>query len=77
MLHSGVRYIWNAGVAAKRLLELSRLLMKAWQIEEGMSGVPKASQVNAIEVPWNSGPCSIEIVRDESVVRDNALKYKA
>ena len=72
-----VRYIWNAGVAAERLLELSRLLMKEWGIEEGMSGVPKASQVNAIEVPWNSGPCSVEIVRDESVVRDNALKYKA
>ncbi|MCR5739783.1 MAG: glycosyltransferase family 4 protein [Lachnospiraceae bacterium] len=72
-----VRYTWNASVAAERLTDLARMLMEEWGIEEGRCGMPSKVPGKAAEIPWKTGPCSIETVRDESVVRDNALKYRS
>ena len=72
-----VRYTWNASVAAERLTDLARMLMEEWGIEEGRCGMPSKVPGKAVEIPWKTGPCSIETVRDESVVRDNALKYRS
>ena len=70
-------YTWNAEEAASRLFKLIDLLMNAWWIEEGECGKPSKSVPDPINVPWTDGPCSVETVRDESVVTDNALKqYK-
>ena len=72
-----VRYTWNASVAAERLTDLARMLMEEWGIEEGRCGMPSKVPGKAAEIPWKTGPCSIETVRDESVVSDNALKYRS
>ena len=70
-----IRYTWNANAAAERLMELIRLLMNEWGIDEGQGGQPSKKTPGSFVNPWDNGPCSAEIVRDESVVRDRALQY--
>lgn len=67
-------YTWNAAEAAARLLKLIDLLMNAWWIEEGECGKPSKTVPDPVTLPWTDGPCSEEIVRDESVVTERALK---
>ena len=71
-----VRYIWNADVAAERVLKLIAILSESWGIERDECGVPSREVPARVEIPWDNGPCSKEEVRDESVVIEEALKFK-
>ena len=70
-----IRYMWNAENASDRLVETIRILMNDWGITEGNKGIPSKKPDAVLETPWKTGPCSLETVRDESVVRDKALEY--
>ncbi|MCR4792626.1 MAG: glycosyltransferase [Lachnospiraceae bacterium] len=71
-----VSYEWNAEEAAKRLLELTQIIMDKWDITDGRKGIPGKMYSGLIESPWETGPCSSETVRDESVVMEKALQFK-
>ena len=70
-----IRYTWNAGCAADRLVQLIGILSDAWGIAEDECGVPSKEVPTETVIPWDEGPCSREEVRDESVVIEEALKF--
>ena len=69
-----IKYLWNAGEAASRLIELAHILMNEWGISEGKNGMPTKNPDEPVKGPWGDGPCMPEVSRDESLVIEEALK---